>query len=311
MHPALSIIVFTVASGIGYGMLFWLGLHSLAMRADALLGVAAVVMALALVSVGLVSSTLHLGRPERAWRAFSQWRSSWLSREGVAALAVYPPALLFAAALLYPRALGGAALPAALLGAALALVTVACTAMIYASLRPIREWRGWQTMALYLASAGSGGLLWLAALTRVLGYDPPFLVAPLLIAIVAGWLFVRLYWRHVDTVPARYTVADALGLPGAVATAVEPAHTEINYVQREMGFVIARRHARKLRLTSELLGHALPAVLVLLTLALPAASTAALVLAALSATAGTLIQRWLFFAEATHTVTLYYGAETA
>ena len=37
-------------------------------------------------TVGLVSSTLHLSHPERAWRAFSQWRSSWLSREGVAAV---------------------------------------------------------------------------------------------------------------------------------------------------------------------------------------------------------------------------------
>ena len=39
-----------------------------------------------LVSAGLLSSVGHLGKPLRAWRAFSQWRSSWLSREGVAAL---------------------------------------------------------------------------------------------------------------------------------------------------------------------------------------------------------------------------------
>jgi DMSO reductase anchor subunit len=32
-------------------------------------------LAVGLVSVGLLSSTLHLGHPERAWRALSQWRS--------------------------------------------------------------------------------------------------------------------------------------------------------------------------------------------------------------------------------------------
>jgi DMSO reductase anchor subunit len=49
-------------------------------------------LAALLVTLGLLSSTFHLGHPERAWRAFSQWRSSWLSREGVAAVATYLPA---------------------------------------------------------------------------------------------------------------------------------------------------------------------------------------------------------------------------
>jgi len=35
------------------------------------------------------------------------------------------------------------------------------------------------------------------------------------------------------------------------------------------------------------------------------------VLAALIAVPGLVIERWLFFAEAKHAVTLYYGAETA
>ena len=53
-------------------------------------------LALGLISAGLLSSAGHLGRPERAWRAFSQWRSSWLSREGVASVATFVPAGLFA-----------------------------------------------------------------------------------------------------------------------------------------------------------------------------------------------------------------------
>ena len=95
MNPAPSIVFFTTASGAGYGLLFWLGLlRPLGLvpgvPAFALLCLA---LALLLITAGLASSLLHLGNPQRAWRAFSQWRSSWLSREGVAAVATYVPAL--------------------------------------------------------------------------------------------------------------------------------------------------------------------------------------------------------------------------
>src|SRR3546814_9410200 len=88
MKPAFSVIFFTTLSGAGYGMLFWLGLRyawqPLPLSRDFALVLFA--LALALVSIGLLSSLLHLGRPARAWRALSQWHSSWLSREGVLAM---------------------------------------------------------------------------------------------------------------------------------------------------------------------------------------------------------------------------------
>src|SRR5256885_16479292 len=93
MHPAYSVILFTTASGAGYGLLIWLaaaGAVNLVPR-DPMPGFFGLGLAIALISVGLLSSTLHLGRPERAWRAMSQWRSSWLSREGVAAIVTYTP----------------------------------------------------------------------------------------------------------------------------------------------------------------------------------------------------------------------------
>ena len=93
MHPAYSVILFTTASGAGYGLLALLGLvgfnHGPA--SSLIFGLTAMVIALGLITIGLLSSTFHLGHPERAWRAFSQWRSSWLSREGVAAVLTYLP----------------------------------------------------------------------------------------------------------------------------------------------------------------------------------------------------------------------------
>ena len=81
MHPALSVISFTTLSGMGYGLAFVLALgHG---NPAALSTKIAWVAALGLISVGFLASTFHLGNPQRAWRAVSQWRSSWLSREGV------------------------------------------------------------------------------------------------------------------------------------------------------------------------------------------------------------------------------------
>src|SRR5260221_648142 len=98
MHPALSVILFTTASGAGYGLLILLAVFAALglLPAHPGFGLAAFVVALGLISFGLAASTFHLGHPERAWRAFSQWRSSWLSREGVASVATYLPALGFA-----------------------------------------------------------------------------------------------------------------------------------------------------------------------------------------------------------------------
>jgi DMSO reductase anchor subunit len=141
MNPAPSIVVFTTASGAGYGLLAWLGvLRPLGLLpADAGFALLALLLAAVLITAGLLSSLKHLGRPERAWRALSQWRSSWLSREGVAAIATYIPLVAMGYALLTeaPRL----AQAAGLLAAAGAVVTIWCTGMIYGSLKTVRQWR--------------------------------------------------------------------------------------------------------------------------------------------------------------------------
>src|SRR6476659_2445171 len=94
MHPAYSVILFTTASGAGLGLLVWLALFGLLdlVATERWLGFTGFALAFALVTGGLLASMAHLGRPERAWRAFSQWRTSWLSREGVMAVATAVPA---------------------------------------------------------------------------------------------------------------------------------------------------------------------------------------------------------------------------
>ena len=312
MHPAASVILFTVTSGMGYGLLALLAvLGSLgALPPDRGLGLAGFGAALVLITAGLLASTFHLGHPERAWRALSQWRTSWLSREGVLAIVSYPPALLFAGGwVLAGRTDGGFAL-AGWLTAFLALLTVCCTAMIYASLKPIPQWRNRWVVPGYLAMALATGAVWLALLASVFdigrGLAGALAVPSLILAILAKLS----YWRHIDHAAPIATTADATGL-GALGQArlLERPHTEENYLQKEMGFRVARKHADRLRRWVLIGGFGLPLVLVLLASCVSAAvSVWLLVLALAGTTLGVLTERWLFFAQAKHTVTLYYRA---
>lgn len=310
MHPAFSIIFFTTASGAGYGIVAAAGLLALfgLLPEDPWLGGAAIVVAAALIAAGLVSSVFHLGRPERAWRALSQWRSSWLSREGVAAILSFGPILLFAALWVFGGPKAWLAV-AGLLAIAAAAVTVGCTAMIYASLKPIRRWHNRLVLPNYLALSLMTGALWLAALARLLGHEVTLLAALTPLFIAAGWLLKEAYWRFADLHPMAATIESATGLGrhGKVR-AFEAPHTEENYLLKEMGFRIGRKHAEKLRLIARVLGFGAPLVLALLALlSSGAASAMTLLIAAISASVGILVERWLFFAEAKHTVALYYG----
>src|SRR5262245_47421777 len=152
MHPAYSIVIFTTTTGAGYGLLALLGLLAAAgaIPASFWLGVIGLGLALGLISAGLLASAAHLGRPERAWRAFSQWRSSWLSREAVAALATYVPAGLLGIGWVLLGRTDGWVAAAGLLAAVGAAVTVAMTGMIYASLKPIAQWHSPFTLPGYL-----------------------------------------------------------------------------------------------------------------------------------------------------------------
>lgn len=316
MHPAFSVIFFTTLSGAGYGLLTWLSalLFWRSLSGDQATslpppGLAwGLALALSLVSVGLLSSTLHLGKPGRAWRAFSQWRSSWLSREGLLAVATYLPALGLGLWLIGPLRGAGAWLPAALAAATavLALLTVACTAMIYASLPPIPAWRHRLVVPGYLLFALLGGAALLAALPGVAGQARWAWAAPALLAPLAALLKLA-YWRAIDRQPLPVDRGDALGLPGRGATVFERPHTEANYLTREMGYVLARKHATKLRRIAVALFALAPLLAAVPACWLPAGPAAALAaVAALAVLLGTLVERWLFFAQARHVVTLYY-----
>lgn len=308
MNPALSVIIFTTLSGAGYGLLALLGVMAVAgdVPKDGTFGLITLGFAILLVTVGLLSSTLHLKHPERAWRAFSQWRSSWLSREGILSVLTYGPFLIFAYGWVILENVAGWLAVGALLTSALAVLTVASTAMIYASLRSVQAWHHPLVLPIYLAFAFQLGALWLAALLSLHGDDHIGLLGHALIATCGVWGLKAYYWKDMDRATPGSTLETATGLKGKIK-AFDPPHTEDNFLLKEMGYQVARKHAQKLRHVAVLLGLAAPLFFLACAWLLTGpAEISCLILGALTATAGALTERWLFFAEAKHSVTIYY-----
>lgn len=306
MHPALSVILFTTLSGTGYGLWLWLGLRiALGPRAydfEPIGWFFALLLGAVLTTIGIVASLWHLGKPMRVWRAFSQWRTSWMSREGVTAVATLFVAVLMVAPLPIPHEL--AMRPLAALLALCALGTICSTAMIYASLKPIPAWRHPLVLPGYIGFALLTGGLAFAALpqpTEVLRFALPIL---LVLAIAMAALKLA-YWRAIDNSPLPQTRGDAIGLPNRKPSVFERPHTEANYLTKEMGFVVARKHARKMRFFAVLLFTAVPVPCIALAIA-ASQPWPWLDIAALCAICGAFLERWLFFAQAKHLVTLYY-----
>lgn len=290
MHPAPSVILFTVLSGMGFGLL-----ALLALGAAQPLGLAALLhwgLGYGLAVGGLLASTLHLGNPQRALRAFTQWRTSWLSREGWASVLT-----LFMLAPVALAAIMGAGLPSffGATGAAMALLTVYCTAMIYAQLKTVPRWNHWITPVLFLLFALTGG----AILIGRNGFGA-------IMALLLGAALVYSFRRGDGAFAAKgATIGSATGL-GALGEVRQfaPPHTGGNYLMNEMIFRVGRKHVRRLRIIAILGASLLPAPILVFVPPLPWVMAVAAVIHLVGAFAA----RWLFFAEAEHVVGLYYDA---
>lgn len=287
MHPAPSVIIFTTFSGLGFGLLFWLGLGAIQPTGWSAFIWFAIAYAMAV--GGLLASTFHLGHPERAIKAFSQWRSSWLSREGICAVVTLVVMGIYSLGALFGTHMG----LIGFIGALGALATVFTTSMIYAQLKTVPRWKHWTTPALFLTLSIGGGALFAGQVW----------IAIVLLAAAAALQYYA--WTtgdlRLEESGTNIETATGLGRIGDVR-AFEPPHTGTNYLMREFIHVVGRKHSEKLRMIALGLGFVLPVFLLLL----PFNHFFAL-LAVLSHIAGVLTLRWLFFAEAEHVVGLYYG----
>lgn len=310
MHPAFSVIFFTVASGAGFG------LFSLLFIADTFkLGggfsreqlIIGGLIALALIVFGLLSSTFHLANPKNAWRAFNRFRTSWLSREGVFAVVFMPLALVYLLCIwfdapLWLRELTG------LLSAVLAWITVFSTGMIYACLKTIRQWHSPLVPANYLALGYASGSLILLLGAVISGLDTlPYIAMAALILSVAAVL-KAIYYFWISSPGLGPTINTATGLTRAKVKLLDTGHTHGTFLTQEFGFQLARQKAGLLKVVVFVLGFGLPGLMLVWVFNQQGGQVAAIV-AVVGGIIGAAVERWLFFAEARHVVNLYHGAQ--
>jgi sulfite dehydrogenase (quinone) subunit SoeC len=287
MNPAPSVIVFSVLSGAGFGLLAFLGFGAVVPA-----GWAAFVwwgLGYALAVAGLLAATFHLGNPKNAMKAFSQWRTSWLSREAWAAVVTLvmlaPVALSDWLGLGWWRGIG-------VLGGAMALFTVVTTAMIYTQIRAVPRWHTWTTPVLFLGFAVTGGMI----LTGQV-------LAPVACLALGGFLAVAFWLGDGLFQAAGVTLGSATGLAAVGQPSVfELPHTGGNYLLREMIYVVGRKHALRLRGIAVICAGVVPALALWLV-----PGWAGVAFAFAMHLIGAFAARWLFFAEAEHVVGLYYG----
>lgn len=324
MRPEPSVILLTTLIGAGQGLFLAIfTAHSLALfdlvpaqdgRAFDAVGSA---IALLLTGAGLVASFFHLGRPERAWRAIAQWRTSWLSRE-----VVVLPAFMFAV-FVYALVQWGswrpvlAALPGGavvdlatvvgLIAALLAFALFLCTGMIYACLPFLREWHSPLTPLNFLLLGCASGFTLAAAFSATAAPD----LTRLFTAYGLAFTVLGLAGRGAALIRNR-----RLKPKSTLQTAIGIKHPRI--VQRSMGFQSGSFNTheffhgrppgtlRWVKWAFLAAGFAIPALLLLAALFGSGAVLPAV--AFVVQFAGLVAERWFFFAEANHPQNLYYQA---
>ena len=310
MHPAFSVIFFTVSSGAGYGLFMLIALANALglVKMDVSTVIIGGILALVLITAGLLSSTLHLANPKNAWRAVMRFKTSWLSREGVFAILFYPVALLYLLGVYITQNQGNALVT--FLGLAvvvLALATVFSTGMIYGCLKTIRQWNTALTPANYILLGLASGSVLLSFLLAAAGASaaPMAGVAAGLLLIAAITKAIYYFWVKQVTGP---TINTATGFTRAKVRLFDTGNTAGTFLTDEFGYQADATFLRNLKGAVFGLAFIVPLFLMLL-MANGHLGWMGAFLAVLSVLAGLGVERWLFFAEARHVVRLYHGAQ--
>jgi DMSO reductase anchor subunit len=321
MHPAFSVIFLTTLIGAGQGLFLALytgQLYSLAnllpAQSEHFYAIGSLT-SLALLVSGLVASVFHLGRPERAWRAATQWRTSWLSREVIALPAAM--ALTFLYGLVHylgwtqPLFVVSETLPVDItliigaLGTLVSFLLFLCTAMIYASLRFIKAWYTPLTVANFLFLGIASGFMLAAGISAYLGTE--------LVAFYGTWAVIATLLGAVTRSISLYRNISAR-CKVDLQSAIGVHHSQLR--QKAQGFMGGSFNTREffhhkseslllmVRYGFLLMVFIMPVVLILFAYSLE--STRLPIAAFAIQYLGLVLERYHFFTEARHPQNLYY-----
>ena len=289
MHPAPSIILFTVLSGFGFGLISIIGLLqflSVIRMFDLIIySIIGVIFA----TVGLVSSFFHLANKKNAIKSLSQWQTSWLSREAIASIFCL---LIVFGNIIWAVSQNNYISEVGVVLSFLSLFTIFTTSMIYAQLKTVPSWNNALTPAIFVCAALTGGAILLTD------------YASLVLLLVFGTLQIS-FWYIADRgfQDKETSVGTALGYnKNEEIRPFDVAHTNRNYLMNEMVYKVARKHSVKIRYISFFMAFVFPMSLILIFPNNFSVSVSAITIHLI----GIYFSRWLFFAEAKHSVSFYY-----
>lgn len=323
MKPAFSVLFLTTLIGAGQGLFLALFTHQsyalfglLPMQSDAYYGFGSALAMLFLLG-GLFAAVFHLGKPSymvtRAWRGMLQWRTSWLSRELIALPAFMGVVFLYGMVHVFGYLPVIVTLPSGLvidlsvvigtIGTLLAFALFICTAMIYASLRFLREWHSPLTVINYILMGGSSGFI-LAALFSAT-YAPTetdfFVGWAIIITLLALAGRVASLVRNARLKP-KSTMQTAIGVKHPYITQRALGAMGGSFNTREYFHGKSATFLRLIKPAFLILGFIVPLLLLWPGMNHPALLAAAFMLQYV----GLMAERWFFFAQANHPQNLYY-----
>jgi DMSO reductase anchor subunit len=303
MNPAFSVVFFTTLAGAAQGLVLALVLANMGgveLRPD--YTSTALLLSLAMLMAGLAASFLHLGRPERAWRAAMMWRTSWLSRE-----VIVLPAFIGVVALWWlAQQIGADPAPWRIAALLLALLLWFCTGMIYACLSFIEEWAHRLTIVNFGLIGLSSGLVLACALATLKGDQ--LLVhtfgLPAVLVTLLAWACRVMSLRRNAALKPKSTLQSATGIKNDKLVQKSMGMSAGAFNTREFFHKASALMFKRVKLAFQLLAFAIPTVL--LAVGLASESSWPWLLAALIQAPGLIAERWFFFAQARHPQNLYY-----
>jgi len=308
MNPSLAVIFLTLFSGSGFGLMAVVAAVNdfhIDGGFSPLRTAIAVVLALLLVTIGMISSTAHLANPKNAWRAFARWRTSWLAREGIFAVLFYPLAIAYLGWVFFMNTNQGLVALILANGAAIvALITIFCQGMIYACLRTIRQWHTPLVPAnFYILGLALGTTILATMRLMVKGPDKTLIGMSIALLIAAG-VMKAIYYFWIGK-PSGTTLQTATGFSRGKVRLLDQGHTFGTFLTREFSNCITPLTATRFKIAVYILGFMIPAGILILGLHEPIGIFA--LMAPLAAFVGIGMERYLFFVEAQHVVNLYHG----
>ena len=289
MHPAPSIILFTVLSGFGFGLISIIGLLQFLSVITMFDLIIYSIIGVIFATVGLVSSFFHLANKKNAIKSLSQWQTSWLSREAIAS--IFCLVVVFGN-IIWAVYQNNYVSEVGVVLFFLSLFTIFTTSMIYAQLKTVPSWNNALTPAIFVCAALTGGAILLTD------------YASLVLLLVFGTLQIS-FWYIADRgfQDKETSVGTALGYnKNEEIRPFDVAHTNRNYLLNEMVYKVARKHSVKIRYISFFMAFVFPMSLILIFPNNFSVSVSAITIHLI----GIYFSRWLFFAEAKHSVSFYY-----